>query len=447
MEQSTAWANFLEENDKVEYVWLQFLSYTSDTLVRIIPRAKFTAMLKDGENLSMPRCILHLLPGDRLTEGGNPAGKLLLCPDISSAYCQAGSNGTRAVINVCCVQDDGTSVAECPRSNLLGLHTMLQEKMESSLLVGFEVEVMFLKPRQEGDITVDYEPINTQHSFSSMTPEDRTYMHLIEAVVRALSTVGIDLEQFHAEAGPGQWEFVLPPAEPVRAIDLLLRARETIMHVAQTFELRATVYTQPFPQKACNGAHVHISLNPKDKNKVEKIDQKAASFFAGIMRHLPAISAFTLPTDISYARVASGIWSGGEYVAWGWENKEVPIRRIAKNRFEIKMVDGLSNPYLVLGAILSAGIIGIRQKMLLTAGPCSNAPAQLSVQEREVLGVKDRLPATLDASIAALDADTHLQVILGVSIVSLYISIKRGEAEFLRAMDDDQRRLWLIARY
>lgn len=452
MEQSIAWAEFVEKNEKVEFVWLQFLSYTSNTLVRIIPRAKFTDMLRDGQHLSMTSCILHLLPGDRLAHGASPSGKLYLRPDINSVYCQAGSNGTRAVINVDCIQENGFPIAECARSKLFDLHGILQKELGSSLLVGFEVEVMFLKPKKKDGITVDYEPINTQHSFTSLTPEDRTHMDLIEAVARALSTVGIALEQFHAEAGPGQWEFVLPPAEPLQAIDILLRARETIVHIAQTFGLRATVYTQPFPEQPCNGAHVHLSVNPLDKStrperlKPEEV-QKAESFFAGVMRHFPAILAFALPSDISYGRVATGIWSGGEYAAWGWENKEVPLRRIAKNRFEIKLVDGLSNPYLVLCAILSAGIIGMRAKLPLQGGHCSTAPARLSVEERKALGVTDRLPATLDESLGALEEDTQMRDLLGDEIISSYIPVKRGEAEFLRAMDDDQRKVWLIARY
>lgn len=442
------WKRFVEENGKVEFVWLQFLSYTSNALVRIIPRAKFADMLKQGQLLCMTSAILHLIPGDRLAEGASTSGKLYLRPDIRSAYCQAGSNGTRAVINVDCVDENGVPIGECARSKLEELHCLLKREMGCGLLVGFEVEVMFLRPKQQGGVTIDYEPVNFQHAFTSMTPEDRTYLDLIEAVARALSTVGIALEQFHAEAGPGQWEFVLPPAEPLRAVETLLRARETIMHVAQTFGFRATVSTQPIPKQACNGSHVHLSVNPLDESiGSEELVHKAESFFAGIMRHLPAILAFSLPSDISYGRIATGIWSGGEYAAWGWENKEVALRRIQKNRFEIKLVDGLANPYLALCALLSAGICGMREKLPLTGGSCAKAAARLSAQEREDLGVKDLLPTTLDDSLAALDGDRQMHDLMGPIIISSYVSLKRGEAKFLRAMDDNQRRIWLIARY
>ncbi|KAE8372998.1 hypothetical protein BDV26DRAFT_272981 [Aspergillus bertholletiae] len=448
MEQSVkVWDSFLAQNDRVEFVWLQFMSLTSNPVVRMVPRAKFSDMLKNSQMLSMTRAVLHLLPGDRLVDGASPTGKFHIRPDLSTAYTQFGCNGTRAVVNVDCVDTHGTPIAECARSRVRALHDLLERDTQTALLVGFEVEVMFVRPREEGGKVVDYDAINSEHSYGSMNPEDRTYLGLIEAVARALATVGIALEQFHAEAGPGQWEFVLPPAPPLQAIDLLLRARETIVIVAQTFGLCATVTPQPFVGKACNGAHVHLSVNPLKGQEEPLMLQNVESFFAGIMKHLPAVLAFSLPRDISYTRVATGTWSGGEYAAWGWENKEVALRRIQENRFELKLADGLSNPYLVLSAILSAGIDGMVRNFPLTGGHCWKAPAKLSVEEREELGIETLLPRTLDQSLTALEADGALGSLMGPDLVSTYVRLKRGEAEFLREMEEDERRRWLIARY
>ncbi|KAB8235891.1 FluG family protein [Aspergillus alliaceus] len=418
----TLWEEFLAENDQVEFVWLQFLSLLSTPLARMVPRAKFSDMLKQGQWLSMTSAILHLLPGDRLADGASPTGKLHLRPDFSTAYCQFGSNGTRAVINVDCVDEHGAPIAECARSKVRELHDRLERETQTALLVGFEVEVMFVRPREDGGKVLEYEAINSEHSFTSMTPEDRTYLDLIEAVARALAT-------------------------PLQAIDMLLRARETIMIVAKSFGLRATVYTQPFPERPCNGAHVHLSVNPLEGKGDARFLRGAESFFAGIMRHFPAVLAFSLPSDISYCRVATGVWSGGEYAAWGWENKEVALRRIQENRFEVKLVDGLSNPFLVLSALLSAGTDGMRANLPLRGGHCHKGAAQLSAEEREALGVKDILPTTLDNSLAFLAGDYVMRDLLGPDLVSSYISLKKGEAVFLRAMEQDERRRWLIARH
>jgi glutamine synthetase len=460
--------SFLYDNPNVEFIWLQFMSYTSNTLVRIIPIAKFKKMLQEDQWLALTRAVLHLIPGDRLAEGASPSGKFHLRPDFSTAYCQHGSNGTRAVVNVYSVNSKGEPLPECARSRLQELHQTLQYENDCSILIGFEVEVTFLKPKFDGNQLVDYEPLNTpfQHSFTGMAAEDRPHIELIEAVARALASVDIELEQFHAEAGPGQWEFVLPPFEPVMSIEILLRARETIMLVAQSFGYRATVATQPFPQQPANGSHIHMSLNAMgestnaasatrhhvqaQQHKAQSQAahrQKAESFFAGILHHFPAILAFALPNDMSYSRLASGTWSGGEYAAWGWENKEVALRRIENNRFEIKLVDGFANPYLVLCALLSAGIIGLRAGLALMGGPCERAAAQLSFDERCKIGLMDSLPDHLDAALDALEEDGRIQYLLGQGLVDSYLGVKRGEAEVLRGMEDRERRLVLLAKY
>lgn len=440
--------SFLRRHPDVEFIWLQFMSCMSTTLVRMIPVAKFKRMLQEEQWLALPTALIHLVPGDRLAQGASPSGKFYLLPDFSTAYCQFGSDETRAVVNAYCVGENGQPIPECARSKIKELHHVIEYENDCNVLIGFEVEVMFLQPKYEGKQIVDYEPLNSpfQHSFTGMTPEDRPHLELVESVVRALSSVGIQLEQFHAEAGPGQWEFVLPPSEPITAIDILLRARETIMLVAQSFGYRATVTTQPFPHQPANGAHVHMSVNAMEYGGADEI-QKAESFFSGILHHFPAILAFALPNDMSYVRVASGTWSGGEYAAWGWENKEVALRRIELNRFEVKLVDGLSNPYLVLCALLSAGIIGMRAGSALTGGPCTQPAAHLSSDERQMIGLKDTLPNNLDASLDALEEDGRIQYLMGQSMVSSYLAIKREEAEFLRAMSDEKRRLYLLAKY
>lgn len=467
--------SFLYDHPNVEFIWLQFMSYTSSTLVRIVPIAKFKKMLAEDQWLALTRAVLHLLPGDRLAEGASPSGKFHLRPDFSTAYCQYGSNGTRAIVNVYSVSSNGEPLPECARSRLQELHQTLQYENDCSILIGFEVEVTFLKPKYEDNRIVDYEPLNTpfQHSFTGMTPEDRPHLELIEAVARALKSVDIELEQFHAEAGPGQWEFVLPPFEPVTSIEMLLRARETIMLVAHEFGFRATVATQPFPQQPANGAHVHMSINAMNesttataitntnrhqsqsqsqsqsqaKNDPLTQTQKAESFFAGILHHFPSILAFSLPNDTSYSRLSSGTWSGGSYAAWGWENKEVALRRITPNRFEIKLVDGFANPYLVLCALLSAGIIGLRAGFALTGGPCDRAAAHLSDDERCRLGLKEMLPVNLDESLDKLEEDGRIQYLLGQGLVEGYLGVKRGEVGVLRGLGDKERRLFLLGKY
>ena len=89
------------------------------------------------------------------------------------------------------------------------------------------------------------------------------------------------------------------------------------------------------------------------------------------MKHYPALVALMLSQDISYDRVKSGLWAGSEWVAWGTQNRETPIRKISPGHWEIKSLDGLANMYLAMSAFLAAGYLGVNQNMPLTLKDCT----------------------------------------------------------------------------
>ncbi|GFF49316.1 protein fluG [Aspergillus udagawae] len=446
VEQHTSpWDNFVAKHGNVEFVWLQFMSYRSLIYTRMFPMNKFKDMVQKGKFITIPEVALILGPGDIIPEDGSPAsGKFWLRPDFDTVYCQPGSNGTRAVIMCDFVDDEGTPTWKCARSQLRALEETLVSELECSALVGFEIEVMFMRV-EKSDGVVRFSMANYEHSWSSMTAEDESMLEMLETIARKLAMADVPLEQFHAEAAPGQWEFVLPPARPIQAADMLIRARETIKRVATSFGYHATVYSRPSPVHPGNGGHVHLSVSSVGES--ENWVRKAESFFAGIMSHMPAIMAFSLPQDISYSRVAAGIWSGGEYACWGWENKEVPLRRIEENHFEFKLADGLANPYLTLSAMIAAGIEGMRNQERLQGGDCVTSASALSPGERQALGITTMLPKSLDESLNILESDIALRKLCGPVIISTYVLVKRTEAKILRQMVEDDRKTWLIARY
>jgi glutamine synthetase len=438
------WHQFLSQHEGVEFVWLQYMGLNGNLLGRAIPVPRFTKLLEINKLVSLPRAVFYLLPHDHLAEGGEPVGAFGLKPDLSTIHLWTGATN-RAVITSYGVQsEDGTTpIAECPRSALVRLSRVLTKETGFYPLIGFEIEVVFMQRAKDikGKV-VGYETINENHSFQSMTTDDNSCMELVEDVARSLLAAGIEIEQFHAEAAPGQWEFVLPPNHPVEAVDTLIRARTIISLVAEKHDHRATLHPRPSEMHAGSGAHVHISINEKAPLQNDSHE----SFFAGIMIHLPAILAFTLAQPESYRRVMSGIWSGGEYAAWGWENKETALRRVENNRFEIKLMDGLANPYLAISAMFAAGIDGLRNGLPLVGGPCRRAANLLSLQERKELGIH-ALPKTLSQSLSALEADTVLCEFIGQGLIEPYLAVKKGEIEQIKQWTETERRNYLISRY
>lgn len=437
------WAEFLGQNQGVEFVWLQYITYSALPIIQIMPVDRFTLLVRDGQSLPITRAIYHLLPGDVLADGALPSGTCNLKPDLSTLYRQQGANSHRAVVMTSSLNGDGTPLAECARSRLGHLSDLLAQESLYYPLVGFEMEVVFLRRIRKDGKVIGYESPSTNHSVFSMTTEDKNSLDLVEEVVRALLGSGIALEKFHAESAPGQWEFVLPKDTPVKAADTLLKARAIISDVAERHDVRATMHPRLFPTSAGSGMHAHLSINPTDGQDLVGAER----FFAGIVEHFPAVLAFNLAHDASYNRVQSGTWSGGEYAAWGWENKEMPLRRITINRFEVKLLDGLANPYLALCGMLAAGIDGFRRKLPLTAGDCRTASGLLSAAEREALGIKTPLPKSLTESLDALAADSAVSEIVGSPIVSAYLGVKRGEARHFKGLSDEETKDYLISKY
>jgi glutamine synthetase len=74
-------------------------------------------------------------------------------------------------------------------------------------------------------------------------------------------------------------------------------------------------------------------------------------------------------------------------------------------------------------------------------------PSRLSEAERSDLGIGNRLPASIDESLAAIEVDTTLRDTLGVETVRHYLAMKKAEQEMLNGMSQSKRRVWLMERY
>lgn len=137
----------------------------------------------------------------------------------------------------------------------------------------------------------------------------------------------------------------------------------------------------------------------------------------------------TLPLPASYQRVADGIFSGGTYVSWGTDNREVPVRLTnatepASRNFEMKMLDGTASPYFALSAILGAGLAGIERGVELTTKDCSGlSAAQRGEEGRKALGITQRVPGNWVEARTHLKENEVLANLLGPSVVEKFLSV------------------------
>lgn len=160
-----------------------------------------------------------------------------------------------------------------------------------------------------------------------------------------------------------------------------------------------------------------------------------ASFLAGLLKDFPAVVALTLPLPASYQRVADGVFSGGTYVCWGTDNREVPIRLVnatspSSRNFEVKTLDGTANPYFALAAILGAGLAGIQDGASLTMKDCTGpSAAQRGEAGRRALGITHQIPLNWIEARVQLEQSDVLRDVLGAGVIEKYLNVNKVGVE------------------
>ena len=441
---------FVQSNAEVKYIWIQFIDYTNTVRMRMVPVAHFRKQLSTGSCIGITTAVTHLLQDDHPSTRFSATGQWLMLPDVSTLCLNKGIPSPSASVQSFWMKDTHTLPPpehwpSCPRWLLQTQVNRLESEFDIKIHMGFEVEVVFMRPllNSSNSDYEDFEPVHYVHSWSNLTNQDLELLPIVEEIVDTLASIDIPVSQFHAESAPSQWEFPLPASTPLKAVDTLYQARSVIQNIAKAHGMKATVHPRPFNTTAGTSCHAHISIN----GSADNVTKYSSPFLAGILEHLPSIIAFTLPIEESYQRVMAGIWAGGEYVTWGSQNKEVPLRLCGPGHWELKTQDGMGNTYLSMSAVLAAGLYGLRQNLELVQKDCLGDPTGIGEEERERLGIKTKLPHTLEESLWCLKRNQVLKEMLGEKVVEDYIAVKEAEMAKLRGFGDVKRRVWLMSRY
>jgi glutamine synthetase len=429
---------FLRQNPAVKYLHLQFVDYAAIRRGRVVPIKRARQMFVGDKHVGIQRGVLRMLPNDSMPPDTIHQGEWAIKPCIESLR---GTSQPEMAVIMCEIQNkDGTDLSHDPRTVL---RRTLQTAATSARLefkIGFEIEVIFMKVSHtyEG-AAYSTAHLSDGHCWSGAAPlESKRAVKLIQDVMASLEAAGVELEQYHSEGAKSQYEFILAPLPAMAAVEQLIAARAAIASAADAHDLRATLVPKIIGQGFGTGAHVHISLQPEEPYE---------HFYAGILRHMRGILALSMPAAPSFERMGDGLWSGGTWVCWGDQNREACLRRVERSHWECKVVDGLAHPYLVVAALIGAGMHGVAEKMELKSGNVEVNPGDLTKEERAKLGITERLPSSFDEALKALQEDEYLCNVLGNETIKTFVDVKEAEAKLLAAMEKEERQNWLVARY
>ncbi len=117
---------------------------------------------------------------------------------------------------------------------------------------------------------------------------------------------------------------------------------------------------------------MHVSLWKDGSNVFEDgndglgLSRDAYSFIGGVMDAAQELCAITNPTINSYKRINAPVTLSGatwspNTVTYAGNNRTHMIRIPGGGRFEFRLADGATNPYLLPAALLVAGLDGMAQ--------------------------------------------------------------------------------------
>ena len=433
-----------------KFVFIQWIDFMGQMRTRCLPIEEFTKLIRSGDAFAISKGNLGTLQNDHLSSVCDPVGSIYVEPDVyldSLRPMQSyGPVKDSATVMAGLVDADGERLQLCPRGALQRTVDAFNSEYRVWFLIGFEIEITFCK-RTQSDNGLDFAPLDTTHAWSTFSPEQYIdAMPLMLHITSTLREIGIEVSQVHSESGAGQYEFVLPPLPPVYAVDTLYQARQCIMQIAAIHGLRATCHAQPFPGIG-TAAHAHISFNSTARRTEDLEENFQPHFIAGVLAHLPSLCVLTMPQPVSYNRVADDSWTSGTWIAWGTQNREVPVRKSGQLRWEMRCLDGFANMYLALHGILAAGLRGVRDGMALEMKDCAWNPSGLSDERREELEIKEKLPRSIGIAVSNAKKDEALDGVMSEGILKHYLAMKKDEQKMLEAMQEAERRIWLVERY
>jgi glutamine synthetase len=256
---------------------------------------------------------------------------------------------------------------------------------------------------------------------------------IITEICDAMLALGWNPYQNDHEDANGQFEMNWQYDSALVTADRHAFFKYMVKAVAEKHGLRATFMPKPFSNLTGSGCHAHVSLWQGETNVFQDpsgelgLSQLTYSFIGGIVHSGAALCALLNPTVNSYKRInaprtVSGSTWAPNSMTYSGNNRTHMIRIPEGDRFELRLADASTNPYLLQAAILVAGLDGMAQKR----DPGKRLDINMYTDADKAPDAK-KLPLNLLDAIRALDSSAVMRDGLGAAFVNAYTKLKHED--------------------
>jgi glutamine synthetase len=415
----------------IKYFLISYVDLFGTLRAKLAPAAAISDMAKDGAGFAGFASWLDMTPADP---------DVLAVPDPASLIQlpwkkEVGWLAADPYMN-------GKLVGHAPRNIL---KRMIKKAADAGFTMKTGVECEFFLLTPDGAALSDASDTQAKPCYDQSALMRR--YEVISEICDSMLELGWGPYQNDHEDANGQFEMNWQYADALTTADRMAFFKYMVKAIAEKHGFRATFMPKPFANLTGSGCHVHVSLWKGDKNVFDDgndaigLSKAAYNFIGGLMNAACEICSITNPTINSYKRINAPVTLSGatwspNTVTYAGNNRTHMIRVPGSGRFEFRLADGATNPYLLPAAVLAAGLQGIAQ------GTDPGKPLDINMYEEGHKAPADtkKLPLNLLDAIRMTEKSKLLRQELGDEFVDSYVKLKmRDWNDFSRHLTQWER--------
>ena len=407
----------IAKSKKIKYFLISFVDLFGVLRSKLVPAQAIDEMQKNGAGFAGFATWLDMSPAD---------SDMFAIPDPESLIQLPWNKEVGWLASDLWM--NGKPVKASPRIMLkdqIAKLNLLNLKMKS----GVECEYFLIS--EDGERIADARDIQSKPCYDQSALMRR--YELIKEICDSMIELGWNPYQNDHEDANGQFEMNWDYADSLITADRHVFFKFMVKSLAEKHGLRATFMPKPFSNLTGNGCHAHVSLWDGKVNKfLDKGDRYGLSkiaynFVGGLIKNASSLSAFFNPTINSYRRInapptlSGATWSPST-ISYTGNNRTHMIRIPDEGRFELRLMDGSANPYLIQAGILASGLFGMKNK----SDPGEPLTCNMYTDYKNYPNLP-KLPDILEDALEKMDHNKDIRESFGNDVIDSYLKLKREE--------------------
>ncbi len=422
----------IAKDRKIKYFLISFVDLFGVLRAKLVPARAIADMQKDGAGFAGFAAWLDMTPA-------HP--DMFAIPDPESLIQLPWK--TEVAWLAADLWMDAEPVEASPR---VALKRQIEKAAKQGYRMKSGVECEYFLVTADGSAIADERDIQEKPCYDQSALMRR--YDVISEICDSMLELGWGPYQNDHEDANGQFEMNWDYDDCLVTADRHVFFKYMVKSIAEKHGLRATFMPKPFDSLTGNGCHAHVSIWDKTGKKNLFHDSKgelglsklAYNFLGGIVHSADALAAVFNPSVNSYKRIDATVTLSGatwspNAISYSGNNRTHMIRIPDQGRFELRLMDGSANPYMLQAGVLLAGLDGIANKR----DPGQRLDINMYTEGHKLKRIR-KLPLNLLDAVRLFDKSKVLRAGFGDEVVDSYVKLKLDDwGSYARAITQWER--------